>query len=45
MPAGPVVCQPSLLRTPPGVGPRCRRLGAQTDATRRFLEGRFKERF
>ena len=32
--AGHAVDQPSRLRTPPGVGPRCRRLGAQVSATR-----------
>jgi|SRR5580765_65350 len=42
--AGPVADQPSRLRTPPGVGPRCRRLGSQVNATRwenlLALEGR-----
>ena len=33
--AGPVVDQPSRLRTAPGVGPRCRRLGDRLDATRK----------
>ena len=32
--AGPAADQPSRLRTPPGVGPRCRRLGAQVSVTR-----------
>jgi hypothetical protein len=32
--AGPVADQPSRLRTPPGVGPRCRRLGSQVNAPR-----------
>lgn len=33
--AGPVADQPSRLRTPPGVGPRCRRLGSHVSATRK----------
>jgi hypothetical protein len=35
--AGPVTDQPSRLRTPPGVGPRCRRLGSQVSATRKEI--------
>jgi hypothetical protein len=34
MEAGPGADQPSRLRTPPGVGPRYRRLGAQVSVTR-----------
>jgi hypothetical protein len=34
MKAGPAADQPSRLRTPPGVGPRSRRLGAQVSVTR-----------
>ena len=32
--AGPAADHPSRLHTPPGVGPRCRRLGAQVTVTR-----------
>ena len=35
--AGPAADQPSRLRTPPGVGPRCRRLGAQVNVTRQLI--------
>jgi len=35
--AGPAADQPSRLRTPPGVGPRCRRLGAQVSGTRQLI--------
>ena len=32
--AGPAANQPNRLCTPPGVGPRCRRLGSQIGVTR-----------